>query len=609
VAAVLPGYEIGGELGRGGWGIVLEGRHRQLGREVAIKQLPAAFAADQDVRARFVSEARLLAALDHPHVVPIYDYVEQDTVCLLVMEKLAGGSVWHRFITAGMTMPAACAIAAATCAGLHSAHQHGILHRDVKPENLLFSGGGVLKVTDFGIAKVLGGPETLATTEGEVLGTPAYIAPEQASDGVVTPATDVYAVGTMLYELLSGRLPYPEDDDALGLLYRHVHEEPLPLAEASASVPDSLVEVTMKALARDQAERHQSAEELGTAVAGAAEAAWGPTWLEQTHIPVMAAGRILAGDGEQATPAAEPVGRAASTLAPGAAAPAAPPAVRPHVTVHTRAGAADFDPKQAELVPLADAVQPPPPPRAKFLVAAALLALAVIFAFVGLGSVGHSGTLTPGQVTVNGADPSAGTVALDLSKPISIAVPAGATPAPDKAELSISELGFDVASEQGALRPDPTRAGTLVAGIDAASSRYLVAGKAKATVRLLAGGTERGYRSFPVKLHQAALLSAPGAVGLLVLLFVIAYAESLLRSLRRARRRVVRLVGVVVLGTVAGAGAVLVVWLAGARAPLLVTTIVCAVCGTGAGVAAGSAAAQIGRRRRIRLATALQSAQ
>ena len=277
MAAVLPGYEIGGELGRGGWGIVLEGRHRQLGREVAIKQLPAAFAADQEVRARFVTEARLLAALDHPHVVPIYDYVEQDTVCLLVMEKLAGGSVWHRFITAGMTMPAACAIAAATCAGLHSAHQHGILHRDVKPENLLFSGGGVLKVTDFGIAKVLGGPETLATTEGEVLGTPAYIAPEQASDGAVTPATDVYAVGTMLYELLSGRLPYPEDDDALGLLYRHVHEDPLPLNEAAANVPAPLVEVTMKALARDPAERQQSAEELGTAVAQAAEAAWGPT--------------------------------------------------------------------------------------------------------------------------------------------------------------------------------------------------------------------------------------------------------------------------------------------------------------------------------------------
>src|SRR5207302_4945418 len=209
----------------------------------------------------------------------------------------------------------------------------------------------------------------------------------------------------------------------------------------------------------------------------------------------------------------------------------------------------------------------------------------------------HSGDLAPGQVTVNGADPAVGTLALDLSKPIPIVVTPRPAPVPDKAELSISELGFEVTTKQGALKPDPAQGGRLVASIDAAGSRYLVGGKAKGTVRLLAGAAERGHRSFPVKLHQPALLTAPGAVGLLVLLFVVAYAESLLRSLRRARRRVVRLVGVVVLGAVAGAGAVVVAWVAGARAPLLTTAIVCAVLGAGAGAAAGSAAAQVGRRR------------
>ena len=131
-------------------------------------------------RARFVTEARLLAALDHPHVVPVFDFVEKDGLCLLVMELLPGGTVWSRFGGNGFTPPAACATVLAASAGLQAAHEKNVLHRDVKPENLMFSSEGVLKVTDFGIAKVVGGDSTLATRAGEVLGTPAYIAPEQA---------------------------------------------------------------------------------------------------------------------------------------------------------------------------------------------------------------------------------------------------------------------------------------------------------------------------------------------------------------------------------------------------------------------------------------------
>src|SRR4051812_17427681 len=159
VEAALPNYEIGGELGRGGWGVVLGGRHRELGRDVAIKQLPRAFAADPSVRARFLSEARVLASLDHPHVVPIYDFVEREGLCLLVMERLAGGTLWSRFTGEGVKMDDACAAVLATCAALQCAHDRGVLHRDIKPENLMFSANGTLKVTDFGIAKVVGGEE------------------------------------------------------------------------------------------------------------------------------------------------------------------------------------------------------------------------------------------------------------------------------------------------------------------------------------------------------------------------------------------------------------------------------------------------------------------
>jgi hypothetical protein len=293
VAAALPSYEIGSELGRGACGVVLAGQHRQLGRLVAIKQLPRAFGADPAVRARFLAEARVLATLDHPHVVAIYDFVDQEGLCLLVMERLTGGTVWTRFHAGGFTPDVSCAILLAVCAGLHHAHQHGILHRDVKPENLMFSGTGALKVTDLGIAKVIGGSSTLATRHGEILGTPAYIAPEQAQGYELTPATDVYAAGTLLYELLAGRLPFPADTDPATLLYRHVHEAPPPLIETAHAIPIDLAEVTDRAISKSPADRYQSAEAFGVAIAECAAKAWGRGWLARTNVPVSASGPIL----------------------------------------------------------------------------------------------------------------------------------------------------------------------------------------------------------------------------------------------------------------------------------------------------------------------------
>ena len=163
------------------------------------------------MRARFLAEGRLLASLSHPHIVPIYDFIESDGLCLLVMERLSGGSVAERSRLGRMTPQAACALVLATCAGLHEAHTNHVLHRDVKPGNLMFSASGILKVTDFGIAKVLGGSVTVATRAGEVLGTPAYMAPEQVHGEGVSPATDVYAAGTILFELLSGVLPFSQE--------------------------------------------------------------------------------------------------------------------------------------------------------------------------------------------------------------------------------------------------------------------------------------------------------------------------------------------------------------------------------------------------------------
>ncbi len=292
IARALPGYEIGEEIGRGAYGVVVTATHRQLGRAVAVKQLPKALASDPAVRRRFVKEARLLAALDHPHIVPIYDYVEGEGLCLLVMELLSGGTVWRQFTREGVSAVGACSIVVAASSALHHAHARGILHRDIKPENLLFSEARTLKVSDFGIAKVVGGAETLGTRTGEVLGTPAYMAPEQALGTELSPATDVYALGTVLYELLSGQLPFPIEGNALASLFRHVYEEPTPLAGLRSDVSPSLCEVTMRSLAREAADRYATAEDFGVAVADAATSTWGSGWVRDSGVQVLVTGRL-----------------------------------------------------------------------------------------------------------------------------------------------------------------------------------------------------------------------------------------------------------------------------------------------------------------------------
>ena len=287
IAAALPSYEIGPELGRGGFGIVYAGRQRHLGRDVAIKQLPPSFSNDEEIRSRFATEARVLASLDHPHIVPIYDYVEREGLCLLVMECLTGGSVWDTFRKDGLTPARACVLVVATAAGLHHAHVNGVLHRDVKPENLLLTANNHLKVTDFGIAKVIGGADAVATSDGGILGTPAYMAPEQADGGDLSAAADVYAAGTMLYELLSGTLPFSQDGGGLAIVYRHLYEQPNPLRDIAPQVPQPLADVVMRSIARQPSDRYGTAEEFAIAIGEAAVESFGEDWYQASGLRVI----------------------------------------------------------------------------------------------------------------------------------------------------------------------------------------------------------------------------------------------------------------------------------------------------------------------------------
>jgi serine/threonine-protein kinase len=292
IAEAMPDYDVERELGRGGMGVVYLGRHRRLDRGVAIKELPPSFAAEPAVRERFSTEARTLAGLSHPHIVPIFDYVEREGLCLIVMEQLPGGTVWDRFTTTGLTPPTACAVVMACCAALQHAHSKGVLHLDVKPDNLMFDAESAVKVTDFGIARVISGDRTMGTVDGQVLGTPAYMSPEQARGEDLTPASDVYAAGVMLYELLSGQLPWLGAETASELLSQRLREDPLPLRDVAPHVPQPVADVVMQALSRDVSTRYQRAEDLGVAIGEACADSWGTGWLDHAGIAIVGSERL-----------------------------------------------------------------------------------------------------------------------------------------------------------------------------------------------------------------------------------------------------------------------------------------------------------------------------
>lgn len=263
LAAALPGYELRDQLGAGHFGLVLAGRHRHLERDVAIKVLAVA---DEGADDRFTAEARLLAHMDHPYIVRVYDYVEHDGLRLIIMELLSGGSLSRRL--AGISPKSACAVAIAVAEALSYAHARGVLHRDIKPDNVLFNAGNILKVTDFGIAKIFDGS---AATASAVAGTPAYMAPEQIIGGHLGPTTDIYALGVVLYEMLAGTSPF---DPKLSLLKRYEQQltsTPLP----PAGVPSAVADVVMHALAREMKARPPSAEAFAVELTEAVDLCYG----------------------------------------------------------------------------------------------------------------------------------------------------------------------------------------------------------------------------------------------------------------------------------------------------------------------------------------------
>ena len=595
LASALPGYEIGGELGRGGYGVVRAGRHRQLGRAVAIKELPQVLSQDPQVRERFVAEARTLAALDHPHVVPVYDYVEQDGLCALVMESLPGGTVWDRFTADGMSRHAACAVAMVTCAGLHHAHERGVLHRDVKPENVLFSGDGALKVTDFGIAKVVGGGDALATSAGEILGTPAYMAPEQAEGKDLGPQADVYATGVMLYELLCGQLPFSEAGGGLQIVYRHVYEQPTPLRAVAPEVSPALADVVMRALARSPEERFASAEAFGVAVARAMTAEHGSAWLDRTAVRFLTAGPILSAAQPPTVDVASGTPRGRETVLLPGAPPADPGVTRPRTVVHV-SGALPTRAAAGSLVPVRQVLDVPRRPVG--LLAAAGLVLAATAAVAALGGAPPPEPPAPGTVAVAGTDVTDEPVPVDLEQPVELRL-TDADPAVTGARLLLDVVGVPlVPSSVGELLPgDGARTATVSADADA----YLLAGPVDATlVTLDAAGTTLSRTPLRLDPARSGFLTVPGGLAAGLALFALAYTESVLRPLRRrGRHSVLGTAGAAGVGAVLGVALVALAWPLGLSTPSLPQAGAAAALGAASVVLLALAAVRSGRRARL----------
>jgi eukaryotic-like serine/threonine-protein kinase len=255
-------YRILEPLGSGGMALVYKALDEMLERVIAVKILREDYARDKDFRERFKQEAKAAANLSHPNIVTVYDFGLDEDQVFIVIEYIDGTDLKSLIRDKGrFSTEDTVSLMAQACAGVGYAHRAGLVHCDIKPHNMLVSNDFKLKVTDFGIARALA---TIHPDEKSeiVWGSPHYFAPEQAAGGAPSPASDVYSLGIILYEMLTGKLPF-EASEATELARMHREEIPLPPRRLNPNIPEPLEEITLKVLSKEPAARYRTADQLG----------------------------------------------------------------------------------------------------------------------------------------------------------------------------------------------------------------------------------------------------------------------------------------------------------------------------------------------------------
>ncbi|MGH2894155.1 MAG: serine/threonine-protein kinase, partial [Solirubrobacteraceae bacterium] len=271
-------------IGRGGAAVVYLALQRDLQRHVALKELAPFHLADSSFAERFVEESRLAGSMNHANIVTVHEYFEDGSVPYIAMEYLPHGSL--RQYIGRLSMAHIAGVLEGVLAGLAHGEAHKIVHRDLKPENLLVAIDGRVKIADFGVARAYSKAATrnVVTVAGTTIGTPAYMSPEQALGSDLTPATDLYSLGVVAWELLTGQVPFDETDTPVAVLYRHVHEPVPPVRSVAPEVDEGVSEWLEKMLAKRPEDRFQSADEAWVALEDIVLELLGPRWRREARL-------------------------------------------------------------------------------------------------------------------------------------------------------------------------------------------------------------------------------------------------------------------------------------------------------------------------------------